>query len=378
MSTAPRICTALLTLVALAAACGGGDQAPPVAATPVVLVAVQLRDVEDRIEAAGELLAKDHANVAAEVPGRVTEILLFEADAAEADQVVLEIDPERRRLEVEDASARVLEAEAALFDQQREEKRLRELHRKQVASQAQLDKVNTQLKLVRARLAAARSHLGVAERALRDASVGAPFAGVIARRFVSVGEFVNVGQPLFELVALDPIEIEFSVAEKDSSRIALGSEVKVRVSPFPDESFRALVTIVSPTIDPRTRTLRLKAELPNPDGRLRPGLFARLDLGVDQRSGVPMVPEEAILYRSEDEVIFVLTDESRVERRVIETGVHLDGAVEVLEGLKGQEFVVTRGHLDLIDGEFVSARNPDGSPATPQVAEGKSVDEGVK
>jgi len=378
MSTTLRACAALFTLVALAAACGGGDQTPPVAATPVVLAPVQLRDVEDRIEAAGELLAKDHANVAAEVPGRVTEILLFESDAVEAGQVVLEIDPERRKLEVEDASARVLEAEAGLFDQQREEKRVRELRRKQVASQAQLDKVNTQLKLVRARLAAARSHLGVAERALRDASLDAPFTGIIARRFVSVGEFVNVGQPLFELVALDPIEIEFSVAEKDSSRIALNSEVNVRVSPFPDETFSAVVTVVSPTIDPRTRTLRLKAELPNPDGRLRPGLFARLDLGVDQRSGVPVVPEEAILYRSEDEVIFVLTDESRVERRVIETGVHLDGSVEVVEGLEGGEFVVTRGHLDLIDGELVAARNPDGSAATPQVAEGKGVNEGVE
>lgn len=376
MTRGMRTRALLLTLVAFAFACRGGDQAPDAAGTPVVLIPVELRDVEDRIEASGQLLAKDRARVAAEVPGRVTEILLFEGDEVEASQAVLEIDPERRKLEVEDASARVLEAEAALFDQKREEKRVRELRRKQVASQAQLDKVDTQLKLGRARLAAARSHLGVAERALRDASVGAPFGGIIARRFVSVGEFVNVGQGLFELVALDPVEVEFSVAERDSSRIALGSEISVRVAPFPDESFRAVVTLVSPTIDSRTRTLRLKAELPNPDGRLRPGLFARVDLGVDRRSSVPMIPEEAILYRSDDEVVFVLVDGDRVERRVVETGVHLDGAVEVVQGLEGGELVVTRGHLDLIDGELVAARNPDGSPATPQVAEGQGAAEG--
>jgi membrane fusion protein (multidrug efflux system) len=337
----------------------------------VVLAPVELRDVEHHIEASGQLVAQYEAQIAAEVPGRITELLLLEGDRAEAGAVVLEIDPERRELEVEDARARLLEAEAALFDQQREARRIRELHGKQVASQARLDKVETQIKLANARLAAARSHLGIAERALRDASVTAPFAGLIATRSVSVGEFVNVGQGLFELVALDPLEVEFSVAEKDSSRVALDAEIGVRVAPFPEESFRAVVTLVSPTIDPRTRTLRLKAILPNPDGRLRPGLFARVDLGVDRRSGVPMIPEEAVLYRSTEEIVFLLTNADRVERRAVETGVHLDGAVEIVAGLAGGERVVVRGHQDLIDGALVAARNPDGSPATPRVVGGR-------
>jgi len=378
MSSSLKSGSVLLTLVVFALACSGAEQELPDPATPVVLVPVELRDVEDHIEASGQLLARYEAQIAAEVPGRITEILLLEGDQADAGAVVLEIDPERRKLEVEDARARLLEAEAALFEQKREESRIRELRSKQVASQAQLDRVETQIKLAHARLAAARSHLGIAERALRDASVCAPFEGLIATRSVNVGEFVNVGQGLFELVALDPLEVEFSVAEKDSSRVTLNSEIGVRVAPFPDESFRAVVTLVSPTIDVRTRTLRLKAVLPNPDRRLRPGLFARVDLGVDRRSGVPMIPEEAILYRADEEVVFLLTDGNRVERRSIETGVHLDGAVEVAAGLEGEELVVTRGHQDLIDGALVAPRNPDGSPATPQVAEGKPAAESAE
>ncbi len=368
----------LLALVVFALACSGGEQALPDPATPVVLAPVELREVEHHIEASGQLVAQYEAQIAAEVPGRITEILLLEGDQADAGAVVLEIDPERRKLEVEDARARLLEADAALFEQKREENRIRELRSKQVASQAQLDRVETEIKLAHARLAAARSHLGIAERALRDASVSAPFAGLIATRSVSVGEFVNVGQGLFELVALDPLEVEFSVAEKDSSRVALNSEIAVRVAPFPDQSFRAVVTLVSPTIDVRTRTLRLKAILPNPDRHLRPGLFARVDLGVDRRSDVPMIPEEAILYRSDEEVVFLLADGNRVERRIIETGVHLDGAVEIVEGLEGGELVVTRGHQDLIDGALVAGRNPDGSPSVPQVAEGKSATESAE
>jgi membrane fusion protein (multidrug efflux system) len=369
---------ALLALVVFAWACSGGERELPDPATPVVVASVELRDVEHHIEASGQLVAQYEAQIAAEVPGRITEILLLEGDRAEAGAVVLEIDPERRKLEVEDARARLLEAEAALFEQKREESRIRELHSKQVASQAQLDRIETEIKLAHARLAAARSHLGIAERALRDASVSAPFEGLIASRSVSVGEFVNVGQGLFELVALDPLEVEFSVAEKDSSRVAQNAEIGVRVAPFPDETFRAAVTLVSPVIDARTRTLRLKAVLPNPDGRLRPGLFARVDLGVDRRSGVPMIPEEAILYRSDQEVVFLLTAENRVARRVIETGVHLDASIEVVDGLEGGELVVTRGHQDLIDGALVAARNPDGSPWMPHAAEGEPASESAE
>jgi membrane fusion protein (multidrug efflux system) len=83
-----------------------------------------------------------------------------------------------------------------------------------------------------------------------------------------------------------------------------------------------------------------------------------------------MIPEEAVLYRATEEVVFLFTDGDRVERRIIETGVHQGGAVEIVRGLEGGEFVVTRGHQDLIDGALVAARNSDGSPATPQVAGG--------
>src|SRR5690606_2063870 len=95
--------------------------------------------------------------------------------------------------------------------------------------------------------------------------------------------FVQPGQKLFELVALDPIEVEFHVPEKESSRVAQDAPVAVRVAPFPDEVFEARVPLVSPTIDPTARRLRVKAQLPNPDGRLRPGLFARADLGIAVR-----------------------------------------------------------------------------------------------
>ena len=142
--------------------------------------------------------------------------------------------------------------------------------------------------------------------------------------------------------------------------------IQVSVSPYPDEVFDAEVSVVSPTIDPQTRTLRVRALIQNADGRLRPGFFARANLGVAQRKGVRMVPEEAVLRRADGAVLFRVEDDSRVTRHVVETGAVRDGMVEIRSGLAEGERVVSRGHADLIDGSLIVARNPDGTPVAPR------------
>ena len=280
-----KIRSTLFGVVALALlpACGADRDREEMGAPPVVIANVEVRHLEDRIDATGELVAKERAQIASEVSGRVTEVLVDEGEAVEVAQVLLEIDPERRNLELANARAGLTEAEAALGEQEREYRRASTLHERGIASDAALDQVETAVALARSRAEAARARLGVSERAVRDASVRAPFAGLIARREVSRGEFVNVGQSLFELVALDPVEVEFHLAERDSARVVVGQEVRVTVAPFPDEIFRGVVTVISPTIDVRTRTLRVKAQIDNRDGRLRPGLFARAELVMPER-----------------------------------------------------------------------------------------------
>jgi len=357
-----------LLLLPLLLACGATDDGEELGAPPVVIASVELRDLEERIDATGELVAKEEAQIASEVSGRITEILVDEGEAVEAGQVLLEIDPERRNLELADARAGLAEAGAALGEQKRDYGRAKTLHERGIASDADLDQAETALVLAGSRAEAARARVGVAERAVRDASVRAPFAGLIARREVSRGEFVNVGQPLFELVALDPVEVEFHLSERDSSRVAIGQEVRVSVAPFPQETFRGVVTVVSPTIDVRTRTLRVKAQIDNPDGRLRPGLFARADLGIAIREGILLVPEEAILLRSDGSVVFRHGEENRVERVIVETGEHRGNRVEITHGLASGDQVVTRGQTGLIDGALVSPRNADGSPVSTAVS----------
>lgn len=258
------------------------------------------------------------------------------------------------------SSAALEEARAARRKAERDWKRIAKLRDDGVASQEAMDEVETQLKLARSRESGAKARLGVAERALRDATVTAPFSGLVARRYVSRGEYVNVGQKLVDLVSLDPIEVEFRLAERDSGRVALGQFLDVRVAPYPDEVFRAEVSIVAPTIDAVTRTLRVKAKLDNSRGRLRPGLFARVDLGVAMRENVLIVPEESVLRRAGGAVVFRLQPNRHVQRVDVELGAIRSGVIEVVSGLSAGDQIVARGQSRLVDGELVDPRTAEG------------------
>ncbi|MCP3983570.1 MAG: efflux RND transporter periplasmic adaptor subunit [bacterium] len=348
-----------LALAALA--CSDAPQDINITARPVVVQEVELVTLEEQIEATGELLAKDSATLASEVAGRITELQIDEGDRVEEGDLLLSIDPQKRELELADARARLAEAVANLEEQQRELVRRQQLFDRKIASSQALDKAKTALSLARSRRQAAGARVGVAARAVEDSQVRAPFSGLIASREVSRGEYVRVGQELFDLVALDPIEVEFSVAERDSARVRLGMKVAVRVSPYPEEIFTGEVSVISPRIDRRTRTLRVKARISNGDGRLRPGLFARADLGVATREKALVVPQQAVLLRAEGQIVYTVDAENRVHRVAVEAGIHLGGQIEIISGLGVGDVIVVRGHAALSDDMLVSRRNPDGS-----------------
>lgn len=361
-----RRALALGLALALGAACRAhkSDDATPV--RPVVLAPVEVRDVEERVAATGQILAKQRADVAAQVPGEITAIRVDEGQAVAEGAIVIEIDPERRALDLDRARARLSESGAALLDAQRQNQRVHTLAQHKVASKAQLEQASSALEAARSRVQAMQADLGAAERAASDSRVAARFAGVIGRRFVSRGEFVQPGQKLFELVSLDPVEVEFNLPESDAARLQLGLPLDVSVAPYPGETFHAEVSMISPVIDERTRTLRVKALLANPDGRLRPGLFARADLGIAKHANVLLVSEEALLQRADGKVVFRAVDGgTRAERRVVEIGAIKAGKVEIRSGLAAGDIVVTRGHSTLVDGAAIAARNPDGSHVLP-------------
>ena len=350
----PRLYLAIPLMLGFAAGCGD-DEAQIEELLPAVSAArVEAVDLTQRIRASGDLNAKLHTTVAAEIEGRVTEIAAEEGSRVDRDAVVLELDPERRQLELAAARARLTQSRAQYGKERRQTERVRKLSTQEVASQQQLDEAEAALALAYAEMTAARAEVGVLERALQDASVAAPFAGRVARRHVELGEFVQKGDALFELVDLDSLELVFSLTELDTERVAVGDPVELEVAPFPDERFSGTVSFVSPTVEPATRTLRVKAEVPNREGRLRPGLFARVQLRGEGKPQALMVPEEALIQHTEGALLFRIGEDDRVQQVAVRTGATHQGRVEVRGAVSVGDRIVRRGHGGLADGALVS------------------------
>jgi membrane fusion protein, multidrug efflux system len=361
-------------LLALVLGCGSGPAKEDSHAPSVSVAEVESVDLREEIRASGDLNARLHTTIAAEIEGRVTGIAVDEGGSVKAGAVVLEIDPERRRLELAAHRAEVAQAEANLEKERRQTERMRKLHTQNISSQQKLEEAETALTLARSRVEAERAALGVTERALADASVTAPFAGMIARRTVQLGEFVQPGKALVELVALDPLEVVFALTELDTERVRTGQSIQVSVGAFPDRVFDGVVTFISPTVDPATRTLRIKAEIDNSEGHLRPGLFARVSLGVSPRSGVVMVPEEAVIQRSDGALLFKVGPDNRVKRIAVTTGARDSGRVEVRGDIAPGDRVVQRGHGGLVDGAAVAVRETEPRAVAAQPGDGQGAE----
>jgi membrane fusion protein (multidrug efflux system) len=357
----PAVSSSLVLLAGtllLASGCRDEEVAVSEMLPSVSVHVVEPKSFDEEIHASGDLEARFHTTVAAEVDGRVTELAIDEGGRVEAGAVVIEIDPERRKLDVAAAEARLAQARANLRNARSQTRRIRELRSQSVTSIQALEDAETELALAEAAVRAEEAAVGVARRALAESSVSAPFAGLVARRSVQLGEFVQKGTDLYEIVALDPLEAVFSLTELDTERVRIGQTIAISVGAFPDRRFSGVVSFVSPTIDPMTRTLRIKAQVDNADGLLRPGLFARVSLGVARRENVLMVPAESLLQRADGVSVYrVLGDEvseGQVERVAVETGTQLGAMVEVRGGaLRAGDRVVRRGHGGLADGMTV-------------------------
>jgi membrane fusion protein (multidrug efflux system) len=338
--------------------------------------AVEVAEVtfDEDLRASGDLEARFHTEIAAEVAGRVTELSVDEGGAVEEGAIVLELDPERRQLDLQAAKARLAQARANLRKEKSQTDRVRKLRLENVSSIQQLEEAETTLLLAESAVRAEQAEVGVAARALADASVAAPFAGLVARRAVELGQFVQPGTVLFELVSLDRLEVVFAVTELDTALVHTGQKVQIQVGAFQDRVFEGTVTFVAPTIDPATRTLRVKAGVDNQEGLLRPGLFARVSLGVNRPENVLMVPEEALIQRAGGVSVYRLLEGDRVERVSVMTGASANEQVEIRGDIRPGDRIIRRGHGGLADGMAVIVRDTLRPPVATAGAEMKGND----
>lgn len=313
---------------------GASMEAP---AVPVVTQIVERETISDRVEAVGTTRANDSVEITARVSNVVTGIGFEEGEFVEKGEVLA-------RLESSEARANLAEAEANLAEIRTQYERTLELIDSHAVSRSVLDQQAAQMKSAEARVNAARA-------ALADHTIRAPFAGRVGLRRVSVGTLVTPGVVITTLDQISQMELDFSVPESYLSTIEPGQSVQARSVAFPDEVFVGKVDSIDTRIDPVTRTVNVRARLANEEGRLRPGMFMTVVLEKNQREAL-VVPELAIVPEGEHQYVFVVQDDTVVQRKVA-IGARIPGFVEITAGLEPGEEIVVEGTQSLRHGSTI-------------------------
>lgn len=330
---------ALCAMVVIAAA--GCSRSPPSAATKassqavdVVTVAAAMQPLGIEIEAVGTAGANESVEVTSKTSNTVTAIRFEEGDRVRKGSVLVELDSAEAR-------ASLAEAEAALAESQNQFKRSRDLFTSRALSESQLDVIEATLKANQARV-------DVAKARLADTIIRASFDGNTGFRRVSVGSLVSPGTVITTLDDASLIKLDFTVAETYIHVLEKKLPVIAATAGLPGREFHGKVTNLDSRVDPVTRSIAVRAELPNPKGELRPGMFMTVRL---QGEVVPalLIPEGAIVPEQGHMYVFVV-DNGVALRREVKLGKRRPGEVEILEGLKEHERVVSEGTQNLRDG----------------------------
>ncbi len=336
--------------------CGGGPAGGPPADFPVTvdLAPVRIETVLETVPTVGSLEPDEVVELSPQVAGVVEGIHFEEGQRVKAGARLVTFQSGKQE-------ARVREVEAAVALARQNFARAKALLEDNTVSKEEYDRAAAQL-------AADEALLALERERLKDMIVEAPFDGVLSRRRVSVGQFVNVGNPLVTLLAVDRLKLAFTVPERFAGRLAEGQAVELMVTPHPGRTFRGEITFVDPRIDPGTRTVSALAVVDNREGVLKPGLFANVRVVLGERAGALTIPEEAVFLVGDESTVYVAA-EGKATARTIREGVRLAGRVEVLEGLSPSDRVILGDSRKLGEGTRLNVRR-EGEGEVPAVASG--------
>jgi membrane fusion protein (multidrug efflux system) len=312
----------------------------------VVTAPVRVARLSLETEALGTARANESIDVTAKVSNMVVAVHFAEGQHVRRGQVLVELDGKEAR-------ADLAVAEAALSESRSQFNRSRELYSTRVLSAAQLEQIEATLKANDARVASARARVD-------DTVIVAPFAGRVGLRRVSPGSLISPGTVITTLDDTSTIKLDFTVPEAYLPTLTRDLAIQARSIAYPGRVFTGKVGSVDSRVDPSTRSVIVRALLPNPEGRLKPGMFMTVQLSRGETDSL-VVPEEALVPEAGDVFVFVVRD-AAVEKRVIKTGQRRVGDVEVIAGLTAGDEVVIEGTQKLRDGAPVSVM-PAAEPA---------------
>jgi RND family efflux transporter MFP subunit len=351
-----RLLTAALFSTVIVGACGqgagedltGGADARAVLITTTI---AEARDLPIWLETPGQVHSRSAPTLAAEVTGRITRVIADTGDAVEQGQLLAETDTSTLVLQKQAAQAAIERLEVHIANGKRRVERIEKLSAKNLSSQTQLDDAREQLEAFSADYKAAVAQLAIVEDSLTKSRVVAPVAGVIQRRLIATGDFVNRGQPLFEITRPDELQAWLPYPESVALRIRIGQPAKIYSPLTPGEHVEGVVTDLQPTVGNGSRAIMAIVDLDNP-GKLRPGATLAGKVLVETHRQAVMVPNGSIVRRPAGELVYVINGNSAVAR-IVQPGYQEDGMIEIVSGLAGGETIAADGASFLSDGATV-------------------------
>jgi len=307
--------------------------------TGVIVAAAHRVDFADRVEALGTLAANESVELTATVTETVSAIHFDDGDRVSKGQVLAEMTSREEHAQLEEARATVNEA-------WRQYQRIKSLESEGTAARSLLDERQREWETARARL-------GAIESRLADRLIKAPFDGIVGLRDLSVGALVKPGELITTLDDDSVMKLEFPVSATYLEVLRPGLEVIADSRAFAGRSFTGAIKAVNSRIDPVTRSIRVRAMLPNPDHLLKPGMLMHVQLLKDPRTAL-VIPEESLIPLGEQQFVYVVTPGNTVEKRELHIGGRRPGLVEVVDGLAAGEQVITQGHLQVSPGQSVT------------------------
>jgi multidrug efflux pump subunit AcrA (membrane-fusion protein) len=390
----------ILFIVTLAAAIGGCSNSTPRAETtarerPAKAIdtrTVKRESVNRVVNVSGTLAAENEVTVSSQAEGVVSRILADLGDRVQSQQALVELDPEKLQYNLDqqkaalarslarygaseggslpplDQTPDVKRAAAELNQAKRAFDRASELSKRKLLAQQALDDAEATLRTKQAEydsalqnvknmaadIDAANAAVKLAQRQLRDASIRAPFDGYVQQRLVSLGELVKAQMPVMKIVRVDPLKVTAEIPEGMVPWVHEGQLVDLQVDAYPTQMFTGKVSRISPTVNQQTRAFPFEALVPNPQGLLKPGTFARVKVTTNHVEQLLTLPYAALQYRYGVNRAFVVTGDSIVGREV-KLGDRLGDRIEILGGVAAGDVVAMTDVDNLADGMKVSA-----------------------
>jgi RND family efflux transporter MFP subunit len=346
---------------------GAGAGAAGRAPMPVEPGVVSRAPLSEDVQIVGNLVGNATVQVAPKVAGRLASVRVRIGDTVSRGQVIATVEDNEIREQVRQAEAAFEVSQATIRQRQADLKfsqtnldRSRSLFERQLVPRQTLDDADArhqaaeaQLDLARAQNAQSSARLQELKITLANTSILSPVDGFVGARFLDQGGFASTNQPVFSVVDIRPVRLVASLVERDFRRVKAGTPGLVEVDAFPGEEFSGTVARVAPVFDPQTRTAQMEIEVPNPTGRLKPGMYARVTLRVAERADALSVPRNAVVDRDGKKVVYVIDGQTARERQV-ELGIEGPERVEIRAGLAEGDAIVTVGAAALHDGDRIA------------------------